>query len=68
MECSRAHVAIVLELAFFWDHQTLQHIKKACIVMYNMIVEDERNERLPLNYDAREGEGDDLAVSHDHTP
>lgn len=36
--------------------------------MYNMIVEDERNERLPLNYDAREGEGDDLAVSHDHTP
>lgn len=40
---------------------------KACILMHNMIVEDERDESLPLNYDAREGEGGDLAVPRDNT-
>lgn len=37
------------------------------ILMHNMIVEDERNESLPLNYDAREGKGGELTASRDHT-
>ena len=62
----QAHFAIVRGLARFWDRQTLQYIMKACIKMHNMIVEDERDESLSTNYDAREGECSDLVVSCDH--
>ncbi|RWR76319.1 putative nuclease HARBI1 [Cinnamomum micranthum f. kanehirae] len=62
----QARFAIVRGPARFWDRQTLHHIMKACI-MHNMIVEDECNKSLPPNYDAREGECCDLAVSRDHT-
>ncbi|RWR76317.1 putative nuclease HARBI1 [Cinnamomum micranthum f. kanehirae] len=63
----QARFAIVRGPARFWDHQTVHHIMKACIIMHNMIVEDECNKSLPPNYDAREGECYDLAVSRDHT-
>ncbi|RWR74380.1 RNA polymerase I termination factor [Cinnamomum micranthum f. kanehirae] len=63
----QAHFAIVRGPARFWDRQTLQHIMKACIIMHNMIIEDERDQSLPPNYDAREGECSDFLVSRDHT-
>ncbi|RWR72970.1 putative nuclease HARBI1 [Cinnamomum micranthum f. kanehirae] len=63
----QARFSIVRGPARFWDHQTLQHIMKACIIMHNMIIEDERDQSLPPNYDAREGECSDLPVSRDHT-
>ncbi|RWR75069.1 putative nuclease HARBI1 [Cinnamomum micranthum f. kanehirae] len=59
--------SIVRGPARFWDRQTLQHIMKACIIMHNMIIEDERDQSLPPNYDAQEGECSDLPVSRDHT-
>lgn len=37
------------------------------IITHNMIVENERNESLPLNYDAREVKGGNLIASRDHT-
>ncbi|RWR84607.1 putative nuclease HARBI1 [Cinnamomum micranthum f. kanehirae] len=49
----QACFAIVRGLARFGDRQTLQHIMKACIIMHNMIVENERDKSLPPNYDAR---------------
>ncbi|RWR83961.1 putative nuclease HARBI1 [Cinnamomum micranthum f. kanehirae] len=61
----QARFAIVRGPACFWDRQTLHHIMKACIIMHNMIVEDERDKSLPPNYNAREGECCDLAVSRD---
>jgi hypothetical protein len=35
----------------FWDEDTLGRIMRACIIMHNMIVEDERNEKDYFNYD-----------------
>ncbi|RWR72185.1 putative nuclease HARBI1 [Cinnamomum micranthum f. kanehirae] len=61
------HAFEVLHARFSIDRQTLQHIMKACIIMHNMIIEDERDQSLPPNYDAREGECSDQLVSHDHT-
>ncbi|RWR97115.1 putative nuclease HARBI1 [Cinnamomum micranthum f. kanehirae] len=63
----QARFAIVRGPARFLDRQILKHIMKACIIMHNMIVEDERDKNIPPNYDAREGECSDLAVSRDHT-
>ncbi|RWR76326.1 putative nuclease HARBI1 [Cinnamomum micranthum f. kanehirae] len=63
----QARFSIVRGPARFWDRQTLQHIMKACIIMHNMIIEYERDQSLPPNYDAREGECSDLSVSRDHT-
>ncbi|RWR93167.1 putative nuclease HARBI1 [Cinnamomum micranthum f. kanehirae] len=47
----QARFSIVRGPARFWDRQTLQHIMKACIIMHNMIIEDERDQSLPPNYD-----------------
>ncbi|RWR92309.1 putative nuclease HARBI1 [Cinnamomum micranthum f. kanehirae] len=63
----QACFAIVCGPIRFWDRQTLQYIMKACIIMHNMIIEDERDQSLPPNYDAREGEYNDLPMSRDHT-
>ncbi|RWR85273.1 putative nuclease HARBI1 [Cinnamomum micranthum f. kanehirae] len=43
----QAHFSVVRRPARFWDRQTLQHIMKACIIMHNMIIEDERDQSLP---------------------
>jgi hypothetical protein len=45
------HVVVVLQSLFaivrgatrYWDEETLDDIMKACIIMHNMIVEDEEN-------------------------
>ena len=37
----QARFAIVREPARFWDTKTLGLIMKACVIMHNMIVEDE---------------------------
>ncbi|ETN17200.1 hypothetical protein PPTG_21630 [Phytophthora nicotianae INRA-310] len=43
--------AIVKGPARFWSHKDLCMIMKACIILHNMIVEDERGEGLPYVYD-----------------
>jgi hypothetical protein len=40
----QARFAIVRGPAHFWDKETLREIMNACIIMHNMIVEDERDE------------------------
>jgi hypothetical protein len=38
----QARFAIVREPAHIWDTETLAFIMRACVIMHNMIVEDER--------------------------
>ncbi|XP_050249307.1 uncharacterized protein LOC126696663 [Quercus robur] len=49
----QARFAIVREPARFFHLETLQKIMKACIILHNMIVEDERddNEVVDLDYE-----------------
>ncbi|CAL5413495.1 unnamed protein product [Camellia sinensis] len=64
----QARFAIVRGPARFWKVETLKVIMKACIILHNMIVEDERNEKnIDCNYDAIE-ESLPLVVSHERTP
>ncbi|XP_028097774.1 uncharacterized protein LOC114297545 [Camellia sinensis] len=35
----------------FWDSKMLANIMKSCIILHNMIVEDEREEHLDFNYE-----------------
>ena len=45
--------AIVCGLASFWHHETLKDIMKACIILHNMILEDERHLKICYySYDA----------------
>ncbi|XP_062217623.1 uncharacterized protein LOC133917784 [Phragmites australis] len=49
-----------------WDEETLSSIMTACIIMHNMIIEDEReDEDVVYVY---EGAGEDVQPSHDVTP
>ena len=45
------HFAIVRGPACFWDKATVRDIMTACIIMHNMIVEDECNEQEDFRYD-----------------
>ena len=49
----QAHFAIVRGPAQFFHLETLQKIMKACIILHNMIIEDERddNEVVDLDYE-----------------
>jgi hypothetical protein len=48
----QARFAIVRGPARFWDEATLRDIMIACVIMHNMIIEDERNDdRLYDSYD-----------------
>ena len=49
----QARVAIVRGPARFFHAETLQDIMKACVILHNMIVEDERdvNEAVELDYE-----------------
>jgi hypothetical protein len=38
---------------------------RACVIMHNMIVEDERDDEYDINY---EGVGDKVIISHEGTP
>ena len=40
----QSRFAIVRGPAHFWDKDTLRKIMTACVIMHNMIIEDERNE------------------------
>jgi hypothetical protein len=46
----QARFAIVKGPARFWDADTLSYIMKTCIILHNMIVEDEREEEI-VNFD-----------------
>ncbi|XP_028068936.1 uncharacterized protein LOC114271522 [Camellia sinensis] len=64
----QARFSIVRGPARFWKVETLKVIMKACIILHNMIVEDERNEQnIDSNYDAID-ETLPPAVSHERTP
>ncbi|KAK9983643.1 hypothetical protein SO802_033168 [Lithocarpus litseifolius] len=43
--------AIVRGPAQFFYHETLQDIMKACVILYNMIIEDERDEAEVVDFD-----------------
>jgi hypothetical protein len=51
--------------ARFWDEETLGQIMRACVIMHNMIVEDERGQEDDLNFD---GMGEKVNPSHNKTP
>ena len=53
----QAHFAIIRGFARFFHLETLQKIMKACIILHNMIVEDERddNEMVDLDYEQNDG-------------
>ncbi|XP_020406610.1 uncharacterized protein [Zea mays] len=61
----QSRFAIVRGPARFWDGDTLGQIMRACVIMHNMIVEDERDDEHDINY---EGVGDKVNTSHEETP
>ena len=63
----QSRFAIVRGPARFWDQETLNYIMKACIIMHNMIIEDERYGGQPdFNYDVID-ENQHVHVSHERT-
>jgi hypothetical protein len=46
----QARFAIVLGPARFWDKKTLNNIMMACVILHNMIIEDERDLNLEFFY------------------
>jgi hypothetical protein len=61
----QSQFAIVRGLARFWDEDTLRQIMRACVIMHNMIVEDEQDDEHNINY---KGVGDKVNTSHEETP
>ena len=61
----QARFAIVRGPTHFWDDDTLSLITRACVIMHNMIIEDERDEEDDFNYDVV---GENVKISHDSTP
>jgi hypothetical protein len=47
----QARFAVVSRPARGWKHHNLKNIMKACIILHNMIVEDERDMYLEYSYD-----------------
>ncbi|XP_020263140.1 uncharacterized protein LOC109839119 [Asparagus officinalis] len=63
----QSRFAIVRGPARSWDEKILKNIMQACIIMHNMIVEDERNDDyIDFTYDAVE-EAPTISVSHERT-
>jgi hypothetical protein len=65
VECAfgvlQARFAIVRGPARFWDEATFRDIMMACIIMHNMIIEDERDaDRLEVPYDKCDAETDGM--------
>jgi hypothetical protein len=46
-----ARFAIVRGPARFWDKRTLRNITACCVILHNMIIEDERDLNLEFFYD-----------------
>ena len=65
-EVLQARFAIVRRPARFWDEETLADIMKACIIMHNMVIEDEGD------IGSNDFDGSDanphVEVSHAYTP
>ncbi|XP_021314674.1 uncharacterized protein LOC110434616 [Sorghum bicolor] len=61
----QARFAIVQAPARVWDEDTIQLVMTACIIMHNMIVEDEGVDEKDFKYD---DVGEKVTVSHDATP
>ncbi|XP_008668743.1 uncharacterized protein [Zea mays] len=59
----QSRFAIVRGPARFWDEETLGDIMKACVIMHNMIVEDE--EEIDPDERFQDG-GQNVQPSHDH--
>lgn len=47
----QSRFSIIHGPARFWDQQTLWHIMTACVIMHNMIIEDERGQSEDFVYD-----------------
>ena len=63
----QARFVIVRGPAHFWDIETLKHIMLACIVMHNMIIEDERDlQNLDYDYETFD-EALSIQISHENT-
>ena len=65
----QARFAIVRGPARFYDQQTLKEIMMACIILHNMIVEDERHTYLRVEDFVYE-QSDEIIeepMSHEHT-
>ena len=70
----QSRFAIVRGPAHLWDEVTLHNIMMACIIMHNIIVEDERD-NYDYNFDDKgqyvcnyEDMGERVTVSHDAAP
>ena len=48
----QARWAIIRGPAYGWDRYRLKNIMMACIILHNMIIDDERGENLPYVYDS----------------
>ena len=64
----QARFAIVCGLARFFYSETLQDIMKVCVILHNMIVEDERdvNEVVELDYEQID-DNPTIQLSREHT-
>ena len=62
----QAQFAIVCGPTRFWHRETLKDIMKACIILHNMIVEDERHLKIfYCSYDVFDVIPN-ISISHDH--
>ncbi|XP_062218858.1 uncharacterized protein LOC133918803 [Phragmites australis] len=67
----QARFSIVRGPARFWDQETLGQIMTACVIMHNMIIEDERED---FDYDHEpenfhyDHEGERVIIEDEHTP
>ncbi|XP_074359189.1 uncharacterized protein LOC141698401 [Apium graveolens] len=63
----QARFAIVRGPARFWDIETLKYIVLACIIMHNMIIEDERDmQDIDYDYETYD-ETPSIQISREHT-
>ncbi|XP_050222717.1 uncharacterized protein LOC126672808 [Mercurialis annua] len=62
----QARFAIVKGPARFWNRKDLGFIMKACIILHNMIIEDEYDQPMNFEYDASEL-SPSIQVSHEPT-
>jgi len=65
----QAQFAIICGLARLMKEEEIGVIMKACMILHNMIVEDEwDNYELAFDYDVVEGTAPEPIVNHDHHP